>query len=143
MDGHSHIGNVAYLDLLRLRKDEAVSDIRGVVVRHAHGDKGYLYDEFRVGTDLVRKYIGEDTPANREMLSWAEEVRVNAKAGDARTWQLVRVLRAEGYAGVDAGTGSLLMNLARTGVFRLGGAIVGTVAFRLYEGELGVRIGGS
>jgi hypothetical protein len=31
--------------------------------------------------------------------------------------------------------------MARAGVFRLGGTLVGTQAFRCYEGELGVRIG--
>ncbi|MFC5556261.1 nucleotidyltransferase family protein [Methylobacterium iners] len=41
--------------------------------------------------------------------------------------------------GVDAATGSLLAALASAGVFRLGGTLVGTHAFRLYEGVLGVR----
>jgi len=41
--------------------------------------------------------------------------------------------------GVDAGTGSLMAAMATAGVFRLGGTIVGTHAFRLYEGELGLR----
>jgi hypothetical protein len=53
--------------------------------------------------------------------------------------RLVRILRAEGFLGLDAGTGSLLAALAAAGTFRLGGTIVGTYAFRLYEGELGVR----
>jgi hypothetical protein len=35
---------------------------------------------------------------------------------------------------------SLWIALATAGVFRLGGTIVGTQAFRLYEGELGVRL---
>jgi hypothetical protein len=42
--------------------------------------------------------------------------------------------------GSDAQTGSLLTAFARAGVFRLGGTLVGTMAFRLYEAELGVRI---
>ncbi|MCB0057279.1 MAG: hypothetical protein KDE45_09645 [Caldilineaceae bacterium] len=51
----------------------------------------------------------------------------------------MRLLRAEGFLGLDAATGSLLAAMAAAGVFRLGGTIVGTHAFRLYEGELGVR----
>lgn len=35
----------------------------------------------------------------------------------------------------------MLAGLERAGVFRLGGTIVGTIAFRLYEGELGIRYG--
>ncbi len=40
---------------------------------------------------------------------------------------------------MDGATGSILNAMAKTGVFRLGGTIVGTYAFRLYEGELGLR----
>jgi hypothetical protein len=50
-------------------------------------------------------------------------------------------LRAEGFVGPDAATGSLLFAMAAAGVFRLGGTIVGTHAFKLYEGELGLRYG--
>ena len=39
---------------------------------------------------------------------------------------------------MDRGTGSLLAAFARCGVFRLGGTLVGAVAFQHYEGELGV-----
>jgi hypothetical protein len=52
----------------------------------------------------------------------------------------MRVLRAENYLMADAQTGQVVSAMARAGVFRLGGTLVGTQAFRLYEGELGVRI---
>ena len=41
---------------------------------------------------------------------------------------------------MDGATGSLMSAISRTGVFRLGGTLVGTTAFRLYEGELGLRL---
>lgn len=53
--------------------------------------------------------------------------------------RLARVLRAEGLIATDRDTGSLLLACARAGVFRLGGTLVGTAAFALYQGELGVR----
>jgi hypothetical protein len=40
----------------------------------------------------------------------------------------------------DRATGSILSAMAAAGTFRLGGTIVGTNAFRLYEGELGIRL---
>jgi hypothetical protein len=52
----------------------------------------------------------------------------------------VRVLRAEGYGRVDSESGAILNAFARTGVFRLGGTIVGTNANTLYDGELGVML---
>jgi hypothetical protein len=44
---------------------------------------------------------------------------------------------------MDRQSGSLLRALSLAGVFRVGGVLVGTQAFRLYEGELGVRIAGA
>lgn len=53
--------------------------------------------------------------------------------------RLARVLRAEGFTATDRDTGSLLLAFARAGVFRLGGTLIGTAAYALYQGELGVR----
>ena len=50
------------------------------------------------------------------------------------------MLRSERFLGLDAATGGLVAAMARAGVFRLGGVLVGTTAFRLYEGELGLRL---
>jgi hypothetical protein len=49
------------------------------------------------------------------------------------------LLRAEGIPQTDRANGSLLAAMERAGVFRLGGTVVGTHAFRQYEAELGVR----
>jgi len=53
--------------------------------------------------------------------------------------RLARTLRAEGFIATDRDTGSMLLAFARAGVFRLGGSLVGTGAYTLYQGELGVR----
>jgi hypothetical protein len=67
------------------------------------------------------------------------ELAAAARArADERSW-LVRSLRAEGLPSMDRSTGGLLAAMKRAGVFRLGGTIVGTVAFGLYEAELGLR----
>jgi hypothetical protein len=55
--------------------------------------------------------------------------------------RLVRTLRAEGLPSLDRTTGSLLAGMERAGVFRLGGTVIGTQAFKLYEAELGLRLG--
>lgn len=54
--------------------------------------------------------------------------------------RLTRVLRAEGLTTMDRETGSMLLAFARAGLFRLGGALVGTGAYGLYQGGLGVRM---
>ncbi|KZY32188.1 hypothetical protein A3731_22570, partial [Roseovarius sp. HI0049] len=69
-----------------------------------------------------------------------EELRSTAKKRQAERSRLVRLLRADGMTPTDRATGSFLSAMAAAGTFRLGGTIVGTNAFRLYEGELGIRL---
>ena len=135
----SAIAHAAYADLLASLKDEAVADLRGTPTRVERNGKIYWYDSFRVGSDVRKAYIGEDSEDIRARLARHADLaarRAEAQAARART---IRILRAEGFLGVDGATGALLNAFAQAGVFRLGGTIVGTQAFRLYEGELGLR----
>lgn len=137
---HSLNGHTAYADLLRLHKETAASELMGKVERKERNGRVYLYDRYRIGDKVRSRYIGEATPETEARLARAEALRAEADSRQKAMGRLVRVLRAEGYRSLDAGTGSLLSALARIGVFRLGGTLVGTMAFRLYEGELGVRM---
>lgn len=140
---HSLIGHTAYTDLLRLHLDDVASELRGTVERKQVGSRVFLYDRYRLGKRVVSRYIGEATPELEKRIAEADRLRKETQARRATKSRFVRLLRAESYQGLDTMTGSLLTAMARAGVFRLGGTIVGTVAFRLYEGELGVRIGTS
>lgn len=130
---HSQIAHAAYFDLLTSLKDEAVADLRGTPTRVERKGKIYWYDSFRVGSEVRKTYIGEDSDEIRARLARHGELaalRAEAQASRAR---LIRILRAEGFLGVDASRGALLNAFAQSGVFRLGGTIVGTQAFRLLE----------
>lgn len=138
---HSPLAHAAYHDLLRSLRDESLRDLRGTPTRVVRNGRGYWYDSFRIGSDVRKRYIGEDSPdlaarmqAVRDDLAPAEQRRRDRA-------RLVRLLRAEGVLGLDPTTGSLMAALAAAGVFRLGGTVVGTHAFRLYEGELNLRLG--
>jgi hypothetical protein len=135
----STIAHAAYHDLLRSLKDETVAEIRGTPTRVDRADKTYWYDSYRVGTDVRKTYIGEDTPELRTRLNRIAELAAARQENQHHRARLIRILRAEGFSGVDAGTGSLFYAMQKAGVFRLGGTIVGTQAFRLYEGDLGIR----
>lgn len=137
---HSAIAHAAYHDLLISLREEAVSNIRGTPTRLERNGRGYWYDTYRVGSDVKKTYIGEDRPTLREQMQRTVACREDRTARRRKRARLIRILRAEGFLGVDAATGSLLNALASAGVFRLGGTIVGTQAFRLYEGELGIRL---
>lgn len=136
---HSTTAHAAYHDLLRSLMDEAVSDIRGTPTRVDRNGKTYWYDSYRIGSDVRKTYIGEDSPDLRDRLDRLKSLRAETDARRKHRTRLIRILRAEGFLGVDAATGSLMSALASSGVFRLGGTIVGTHAFRLYEGILGIR----
>ncbi|MEO9780415.1 MAG: GSU2403 family nucleotidyltransferase fold protein [Sedimentitalea sp.] len=140
-DRHSAIAHAAYHDLRRSLQDEAVTEIRGTPTRVERNGKIYWYDSYRIGSDVRKTYIGEETPELRERLEALKALRQGAEERRRHRVRLIRILRAEGFQGVDAATGSLMSALAKAGVFRLGGTVVGTHAFRLYEGILGVRYG--
>lgn len=137
----SRNAQVAYQDLLRLHLDEAVSNIIGTIEERQRGGRVYLYDKFRIGTAMKSRYLGEGTPELRARLARAAQVKSDAAARKETMARLARVLRAEGMIATDRDTGSLLLAFARAGVFRLGGTLVGTAAYALYQGELGVRFG--
>ena len=127
---HSPIVHTAYHDLLRSLKDEAVSEIRGTPTRHERNGKAYWYDSYRVGREVKKKYIGEDSPELTQRLVRHHQLKQERSQRAKHRQRLIRILRAEGFVSTDAETGSLLSALASAGVFRLGGTLVGTHAFR-------------
>lgn len=138
---HSHVGQSAYHDLLRMLRDDRVAEVRGAPTRVTVKGRVFWYDKYRIGNEMAQRYIGPDSDALRARLGRTATLKAERDARRKQQSRLVRILRAEGYAPTDARTGSLLRAFALAGVFRLGGTLVGTVAFRHYEGELGVALG--
>ncbi|MBU2957766.1 GSU2403 family nucleotidyltransferase fold protein [Paracoccus sp. 1_MG-2023] len=137
---HSSIAHAAYHDLLRSLREEAVADLRGTPTLVTRNGRGYWYDSFRVGAEVRKRYLGEDDPRMTARMEAARQAREPAEARRRARARLVRLLRAERFLGLDPTTGSLMAALAGAGVFRLGGTVVGTHAFRLYEGELNLAL---
>lgn len=119
--------------------DEAASEVVGSVEERQRNGRIYLYDRFRIGTQMKSRYLGEDSPELRDRLARVAALKAEANERKQRMSRLARVLRAEGMIGTDRETGSLLLAFSRAGVFRLGGTLIGTGAYALYQGELGVR----
>jgi hypothetical protein len=136
----SPVAETAYRDLLGMLKDERVLAMRGSPVLNQRGARHYWYDQYRVGSSIRQTYIGEDTSDLRETLKNIAHIKANEKERQQERARLVRLLRTENLIGIDSGNASLLSALAQSGVFRLGGTLVGTVAFRLYEAELGFKL---
>ncbi|WP_421693781.1 GSU2403 family nucleotidyltransferase fold protein [Aestuariivirga sp.] len=128
------------MDLVSSLEEETVSELRGTPILKKRGGKSFWYDSYRVGSAVKTAYIGADTSEVRARIERVDAVRADAELRRAGRRRAVRILRAEGFLSLDAATGSLIAALAAAGTFRLGGTIVGTHAFRLYEGELGIRL---
>lgn len=137
---HSRSAVVAYQDLLRLHLDEAASSLTGSIEERRRNGRTYLYERFRIGSEMISRYLGEDRPDLRQRLERAGALKAEAEARRERMTKLTRILRAEGFIASDRDTGALLFAFSRAGVFRLGGTLVGTSAYGLYQGELGVRM---
>lgn len=120
--------------------DEAVTDIKGSPALRERNGRAYWYDRYRIGSDIQEQYLGEDTPALRERIERHETLKSQRAERRRERARLVRLLRGERFLGMDGATGSFVSALAKAGIFRLGGVLVGTQAFRSYEGELGLRL---
>lgn len=138
---HSAVAHAAYHDLLAALQDEAAAEFRGAPTRVERRGRAYWYDTYRVGSDVRKRYIGEDSPELQDRIDRLSDLKAEAADRRRNRARLIRILRAEGFMGLDPTTGSMMNALAAAGVFRLGGTIVGTHAFRLYEGVLGLRYG--
>lgn len=137
---HSHTAQAAYHDLVSLLLDDALSDIRGTPTLRQRDERAYWYDRYRVGTDIKERYLGEDSQQLRDRIEQHERLRTEEAPRRKERARLVRLLRSERFLGLDTATGSLVAALAKAGLFRIGGVAVGTIAFLLYEGELGLRL---
>jgi len=137
---HSPTAISAYHDLVALLLDDAVTEMRGTPTLRKIGNRRYWYDRYRVGTGIKERYLGEDNAELRKRLDDHKRLVDERDARQKERTRLVRLLRSERFTGMDGATGSLIAALARAGTFRLGGVLVGTNAFRVYEGELGLRL---
>jgi len=84
--------------------------------------------------------LGEDRPELARLIADRQALTEQRATRDAHRSRLIRILRSEGFQSPDRATGGLLAAFAKAGAFRLGATIVGTQAFKLYEGELGLRL---
>ena len=88
-------------------------------------------------TGRRQRYVGPETP---ELLDRIARHR-QARAEGRQRHEMVTALRAAGLPGPDALTGRVLAALEAAGAFRLRAVVVGTVAYQIYGGLLGERLG--
>lgn len=122
--------------LSRTPSDEPI----GAPFKRTVRGKSYWYATDRSGSRVVQRYIGPDNEATQTRVASIEAHRQSNDSFAQRCGDMVAQLRAARLATLDAASGSLLASLSAQGVFDVGGTLVGTMAFRLYDAELGRRV---
>ena len=111
----------------------------GVVAKEIKGRR-YLYWQVRKGSKVAQRYLGPDSTELRAGLERLGQRRRDAAAEDASLDRLGAMLVAGGALREPARVNTVLRMLADLGLFRRGAVLVGTQAFRIYGGVLGVRL---
>ncbi|MBC7906574.1 MAG: hypothetical protein H7Y60_07485 [Rhodospirillaceae bacterium] len=100
----------------------------------------YWYHAVKEGGRSRHRYLGPDSDELRAQVEASRLEQGDYRAARRKNRELVRMLGQAGYTRPDALTGRLLERLANAGAFRLRAVLVGTHAFRCYDGLLGVRL---
>src|SRR5690606_38969423 len=117
-------------------------DFEGAPFTMVRKGKTYWYANQRppAGGSPRQRYLGPDTEEMRERVGKMRAEQQSIAEFRTHASSLVAQLRAGGIAGPGREAGPVLRVLANSGVFRLGGTLVGTHAFQHYGLELGVYL---
>jgi hypothetical protein len=129
-----------YQDLVDAHLAHPAAELEGSPFRREISGKAYWYTNERIGGRVVQHYFGPDDEETRTRIEKAMGEREERKAFERRTADMIAQLRAARLPTQDNQTGQLLTALARSGVFGVGGTLIGTHAFRLYDAEIGRRV---
>jgi hypothetical protein len=119
--------------------DDAFADDGSFIAKTVRGRK-YWYFQSGAGESRSQKYVGAETPELLDRIAHHKEHRDDIKERRALVATLVRSF---GLPRPIPEIGNVLAALARAGVFRLRGVLVGTIAFQTYPAMLGVRLPGA
>ncbi len=122
--------------------EAAIGAPPGTFVRKKIKGRTYWYLQRMEGERKRQHYVGAESEA---LLGWIEKVRQarSLQTGDnAARARLCSMLAAGGALTETVPVTRVLRLLADSGVFRLGGVLVGTHAFRAFGNMLGVRFAG-
>lgn len=131
-----------YANLVQMHTNRPVFDFAGAPFTRVRKGKTYWYANQRSAADGKprQRYLGPDTEEMRARIEQMRSQQQDLTEFRKHASSLVAQLRAGGIAGPDRDTGPILRALTTSGVFRLGGTLVGTHAFRHYDLELGVYL---
>lgn len=130
-----HVLYAELVDQLTASENEIHLPVAGSFVSKVVNGGRYWYLQRNQDGARTQTYLGAETPELLQQIAEAKGQQTDVK----RRRQLVSMLTAGGAASETASFSAILAVLADSFVFRLGGVLVGTQAFKCYGNMLGVR----
>jgi hypothetical protein len=100
----------------------------------------YWYFQTGIGEERTQRYVGPETP---ELLAQIEHHQKIRNDDRQRRTLVSTLMRSYNLPGPIPRIGDIIAGLAKAGVFRLRGVLVGTVAYQTYSAMLGIRLSSS
>lgn len=128
-------------EVLRLRDmARSFGALQGAFIQRVVKGQAYWYFRTSEGLGQQDIYVGKagDPGAERAIEAYKAARPLEAE-GEARIKRLSAMLRSGGVHVMDAATGKVVRALTASGVFRLGGVLVGTQAYLALGNAAGVR----
>lgn len=109
----------------------------GTFVSKTIKGRRYWYFQGGAGTERTQRYVGPETPELLQRIDRQKEIRDDERERRSLVTTLTRSLNLPRSV---PEIGDVIAALAKAGVFRLRGVLVGTVAYQTYSAMLGVRL---
>jgi len=109
----------------------------GVFTSKTIKGRNYWYFQTPSSEGRTQKYVGPETPELLQQIAQHKEARDDERE---RRGLVSTLVRSYGLARPLPEIGNVIAALAKAGVFRLGGVLVGTVAYQCYSAMLGTRL---
>ncbi len=136
----------AYADLLNRLQDLQASHVMAslsscsLFVKRVRAG-AYVYAQGRVADGTTRQvYIAPCNEAGQALLERFSKARADASAEKKTIDMTSKALRAAGMLRLDPVEWRVVNALAEDGIFRVGGVLVGTIAYRCITNLLGVKL---
>lgn len=130
----------AYADLLDRASTAAFSEAfpdDGIFTPKTLRGRRYWYFQASTAVGRQQRYVGPETPELLERIAHHKERRLDLRDRQALVSTLIRSANLPRPL---PEIGEILEALAKAGVFRLRGVLVGTVAYQTYSAMLGARL---
>ena len=136
----SIVHQTAFADLVQKCGDAAFEfPENGSFIKVKSREREYWYHSVRAkdSDGKIRTYVG---PVDDQEITARVEKFNQMKVAWRDRWDLVKSLQAVGVPSPPQMVGGIVSALAREGIFRLRGVLVGSLAFQTYAGLLGVKL---